>query len=221
MQVHNSTNKRWRGNLRWQYYSHHSKQPSHSWVWLVPTHQNMETQPWSQQSQPPQSWQTTWKPWEDQCHLWSPKLTQNTSLVPCISGMSTKRNIHWRCLQSKLRNMAKTNGDTHQPLLPQLEQDSKGALKGPMPRHSIYKAKSIGENYRKWDSQDQDQGQKITFSSHPTHLNPWSLLPHKGPLQLDPHWPNGSLTIHFPTRQQIYHGGNPPWCKLHYYWTYA
>jgi hypothetical protein len=46
-------------------------------------------------------------------------------------------------------NMAKTKGDTHQPLLTQLGQDSKRALKGPMPSHLIDQAKSIGGNHRK------------------------------------------------------------------------
>ncbi len=76
---------------------------------------------------------------------------------------------------------------THQLLLPQLGQDSKRAIKGPTPKHSINQAKSIGENHRKQDSQDQDQGQKLTFSLHPTHQNPQSVLPHRGPLRLKPH----------------------------------
>jgi hypothetical protein len=49
------------------------------------------------------------------------------------------------------------------------------ALKRPTPRHPINKAKSIGENYRKQHSQDQDQEQKITYPSHPTHQNPQKL----------------------------------------------
>jgi hypothetical protein len=53
------------------------------------------------------------------------------------------------CLQWKLRNMAKINGGTHQPLLPQLGQDSKRALKRITPRHPINKAKSIGEIHGK------------------------------------------------------------------------
>jgi hypothetical protein len=39
--------------------------------------------------------------------------------------------------------MAKTNGDAYQPLLPQLGQDSKRALKGPTPKHLINKAKKM------------------------------------------------------------------------------
>jgi hypothetical protein len=57
--------------------------------------------------------------------------------------------------------MAKTNGDIHQPLLPQLGRGNKRALKGPMPRHPINKAKSIGDN------QDQDQGQNSPFHHIP------------------------------------------------------
>jgi hypothetical protein len=68
--------------------------------------------------------------------------------------------------------MAITNFDAHQPLLPQLVQDSERTLKGPTPRHPINKAKSIGENYRKQDSQNQDQGRNIIFPPHPTHQNP-------------------------------------------------
>jgi hypothetical protein len=41
------------------------------------------------------------------------------------------------------------------------------ALKGPTPRHPINKAKRIGENYRKQDSQDQDQRQKSPFHHIP------------------------------------------------------
>ncbi len=110
--------------------------------------------------------------------------------------------------------MVKTNGDTHQPLLPRLGWDSKRAPIGPTPRHLINKAKRTVENHRKQDSQD-------TFSSYPTHQNLQSIFPHRGPLQLNPHWPYRSLPIHFPMRQQIYHGGNPPQCKLHLCWTYA
>jgi hypothetical protein len=35
--------------------------------------------------------------------------------------------------------MAKTNGDAHQPILPQLGQDSERTPKGPTPRHPIDK----------------------------------------------------------------------------------
>ncbi len=96
-------------------------------------------------------------------HLWSPKLRQNFSLVPRISKIPTKRNIHWRRPQWKLRNMAETNGDTHQSILPQLRQDSERTLEGPMLRHPINKTKSIWENHRKRDSQDQNWGQKSPF----------------------------------------------------------
>ncbi len=127
---------------------------------------------------------------------------QNLSLVLRISRIPTKRNIHWHCPQQKLRNMDKTNGDAHQQLLPWLRRDSKGTLKEPTPRHPINKTKSIWESHRKQDNQDQDQGQKITFPSHPTHQNPGSFLPHRGPLWLDSHWPDGGLPIYFPTRQR-------------------
>ncbi len=111
--------------------------------------------------------------------LWSPKLTRNISLVPRIIRIPTKRNIHQRRPQQKLWNMAKTNGEAHQPLLPWFGRDSKRTFKRPTPRYLINKAKSIGENYRKQEGQDQDRGRKITFLSHPTHQSPWSFLLHR------------------------------------------
>ncbi len=54
--------------------------------------------------------------------------------------------------------MTKTNGDAHQPILPQLGQDSERTPKGLTPRHLNNKTKSTGENYRTQDGQDQDQG---------------------------------------------------------------
>ncbi len=181
----------------------------------------METKPRSKESKHPQSRLTTCNSQDDQCHLQSPKLMQNITLVPCISGIPTERDIHWCCPQWKLCNMAKTNGDAHQPILTRLRQDSKRTPKGSTPRHPINKTKIIRENYRKQDSQDQNWGQKITFSSNPNHQNPQNFLPHWRPLQLNSHWPNGGLPIHFPTRQQIYHGSNPPQCKLHLCQTYV
>jgi hypothetical protein len=74
--------------------------------------------------------------------------------------------------------MAKTNGGTHQPILPLLGLNSERKPKGSMPRHPIDKIKIIRENYRKQDSQDQNQGQKFTFPPHPNHQNPQSFLPH-------------------------------------------
>jgi hypothetical protein len=63
--------------------------------------------------------------------------------------------------------MAKTNGDAHQPILPRLGQDSERTPKGSTPRQPINKTKSIGENYRKHDGQDQNQGQKSPFHHIP------------------------------------------------------
>ncbi len=65
--------------------------------------------------------------------------------------------------------MAKTDGSTHQPLLPQLRQDSKRALKRPMPIHPINKAQSIGKNHGKQDSWDHDRGQRLAILSYPNH----------------------------------------------------
>jgi hypothetical protein len=56
---------------------------------------------------------------------------------------------------------------------PNLDKTVKGHLK-----HLINKTKSIEENYRKLDSRDQNQGQKITFPPHPNHQNPQRFLPH-------------------------------------------
>ncbi len=58
-----------------------------------------------------------------------------------------------------------------------------------------------------------------SITSHSPKPTNRSSAKRTSPTQL--HWLNGSLPIHFPTRQQIYHGGNPPWCKLHLCQTYA
>ncbi len=66
-------------------------------------------------------------------------------LVPRISRIPTKRNTHQCHPQQKLGNMAKTNGDAYQPIIPWLGRDSERTPKGPTTRHPFNKTKSIGK----------------------------------------------------------------------------
>ncbi len=59
------------------------------------------------------------------------------------------------------------------------------------------KHKALEKNIENKTVRIKIKGKDSPYHHIPTHQNSQSILPHRGPLQINPHWPNGSLPLHF------------------------